>query len=165
MKRRSYTITILLALLMVLVFAGSAFGQTFPDVDSSHPYYQAIETMAGRGVIAGYTDGNFGPNDPVTRQQFAKMAVKTLGLTVTGSETCPFVDVAALYSCHMSSRIGAENKKTPPRTNPKRGCGIILQAYDPRCAPLNLQCPQTWRAGRNHCRKDQSVSNRGLRLL
>jgi len=47
MKRRSYTITILLALLMVLVFAGSAFGQTFPDVNSSHPYYQAIETMAG----------------------------------------------------------------------------------------------------------------------
>ncbi len=38
-------------------------------------------------------DGTFGPDNSVTRQQFAKMIVKTLGLAVTGSEICPFIDV------------------------------------------------------------------------
>ena len=65
----------------------------FPDVPDSHPYSEAIADLSGRGIIGGYTNGNFGPGDPVIRQQFAKMVVKTLGLTVTGSEACPFVDV------------------------------------------------------------------------
>ncbi len=67
----------------------------FPDVPSTHPYYNAIMDLASRRIINGYTNGNFGPGDPVTRQQFAKMIVKTLGLTVTGNEICPFVDVDA----------------------------------------------------------------------
>jgi hypothetical protein len=45
-------------------------------------------------VIGGFADGTFRPNDWVTRQQFAKMIVKDLGLPVTGSEVCPFTDVA-----------------------------------------------------------------------
>jgi len=73
----------------------SAAAATFPDVPVSHPYYAAINGMFARGVIGGYTNGDFGPDDPVIRQQFAKMIVKTLGLTVTGTEVCPFVDVSA----------------------------------------------------------------------
>ncbi len=67
----------------------------FPDVATTHPYYTAISGMAARGIIGGYTNGNFGPGDLVIRQQFAKMIVKTLGLSVTGTEVCPFVDVSA----------------------------------------------------------------------
>ena len=64
-------------------------GTAFPDVPAGHPYYNAIYDLADRGIIAGYEDGTFGPGDPVTRQQFAKMIVKTLGYTVTGTEVCP----------------------------------------------------------------------------
>ncbi|MBN1630161.1 MAG: S-layer homology domain-containing protein [Thermoleophilia bacterium] len=67
----------------------------FQDVPATHPYHDAIVALAARGIIGGYTDGNFGPDDDVTRQQFAKMIVKTLGYAVTGTEVCPFVDVAA----------------------------------------------------------------------
>jgi hypothetical protein len=66
---------------------------TFPDVSASHPYFTAISGMAARDIIVGYPDGDFGPADLVIRQQFAKMIVKTLGLTVTGYEVSPFVDV------------------------------------------------------------------------
>jgi hypothetical protein len=38
-------------------------------------------------------DGTFRPALPVARQQFAKMIVKALRLTVTGTEVCPFSDV------------------------------------------------------------------------
>ncbi len=55
----------------------------FPDVPLDHPYAAAIEGMADKKIIDGYDNGNFGPNDLVTRQQFAKMIVLTMGLTVT----------------------------------------------------------------------------------
>lgn len=67
---------------------------TFPDVAGS-PYEAAIRDLAGRGVVGGFEDGTFRPDMPVSRQQFAKMIVKALALPVTGSEVCPFTDVAA----------------------------------------------------------------------
>ncbi len=72
----------------------SSAGTTFSDVSEDHPYYAAITNLAAREVIVGKEDGMFHPFDPVTRQQFAKMIVKTLEYPVTGGEVCPFVDVA-----------------------------------------------------------------------
>ena len=68
---------------------------TFTDVPANHPYAIAIGELADRLIILGPGDGTFLPNDPVTRQQFAKMIVKSLKLIVTGSEVCPFTDVVA----------------------------------------------------------------------
>ena len=86
--------------LVVLVIAIPSSVQAmsaFADVPASHPYYEAITGMADREIICGYTNGNFGPNDPVIRQQFAKMIVLTLGLPVTEADwqdtTKPFVDL------------------------------------------------------------------------
>jgi alpha-tubulin suppressor-like RCC1 family protein len=66
----------------------------FLDIAAS-PYKAAIGGLADAGIVGGFADGTFRPADPVTRQQFAKMIVRTLGLTVTGTEVCPFTDVAA----------------------------------------------------------------------
>jgi hypothetical protein len=65
----------------------------FPDVPATHPHYAAITDLASRGIIGGYINGNFGPGDPVTRQQFAKMIVLTSGYPVSESDVCYFVDV------------------------------------------------------------------------
>jgi hypothetical protein len=43
----------------------------FPDVPDASPFCAAISGLAGAGVIRGYTDGTFGPTDPVTRQAAA----------------------------------------------------------------------------------------------
>lgn len=91
---RRVVFTVFLGLMSLLLLAASDPAQGFNDVPPSHPYSIAINDMAERGVITGYADGRFGPSDLVTRQQFAKMAVKTLDLPVTGNETCPFVDVS-----------------------------------------------------------------------
>jgi hypothetical protein len=66
---------------------------SFSDVPSTHPYYAQITAIAGVGIVGGYADGTFGPDRSVTRQQFAKMIVKALGLAVSGTEICPFSDV------------------------------------------------------------------------
>jgi len=66
----------------------------FPDVPSAHPYHVAITDLASRGIIGGYENGDFGPDAPVTRQQFAKMIVLTCGYPVSESDVCHFTDVA-----------------------------------------------------------------------
>ncbi len=65
----------------------------FPDVTEAHPYHTQINALAALGIVSGYGDGTFGPDNLVMRQQFAKMIVKALGLPVTGTEICPFRDV------------------------------------------------------------------------
>jgi hypothetical protein len=65
----------------------------YGDVSTTHRYFGAIYQLAQRGIISGFSDGSFRPSSAVTRQQFAKMIVKALGLTVTGAEVCPFGDV------------------------------------------------------------------------
>jgi YVTN family beta-propeller protein len=77
--------------LLFFSVAGGAFA--FNDVGPDHPYLDAITTLSDRGAISGFDDGTFRPDSLVTRQQFAKIIVKTLGLAVTGTEVCPFIDV------------------------------------------------------------------------
>ncbi|MDO4443742.1 MAG: S-layer homology domain-containing protein [Slackia sp.] len=52
----------------------TAYETGFGDVDASSYYAQAIKWAAEAGVVQGYADGeNFGPEDQVTREQFATM--------------------------------------------------------------------------------------------
>jgi S-layer homology domain len=46
---------------------------TFSDVSSSYWASSFIQELSNRGVIKGFTDGTFRPNDVVTRAQFASM--------------------------------------------------------------------------------------------
>jgi len=90
MLRRT-ALVLLTVVVLTLLVSGSALA--FTDVSAGHPYRTAINELSTLGVIAGFEDGTFRPDAPVTRQQFAKMIVKTLGLEVNGSEVCPFTDV------------------------------------------------------------------------
>jgi hypothetical protein len=45
--------------------------QTFPDVPPGHIFHEEIEWGAANGIINGYTNGNFGPDDNVNRGQAA----------------------------------------------------------------------------------------------
>ncbi|MCR5826481.1 MAG: S8 family serine peptidase [Oscillospiraceae bacterium] len=43
----------------------------FSDVDNEQWYGPAIRWASAEGIVNGYEDGRFGPNDPVTREQLA----------------------------------------------------------------------------------------------
>jgi|GEM_PF-5326347 len=45
----------------------------FGDVPNSNPYYSAILWLTENGVIQGYGDGTFRPNNPVNRAEMLKM--------------------------------------------------------------------------------------------
>ena len=50
----------------------------FSDVKSSDWFNNAVSTMVNAGVITGYNDGTFRPNDPITRAEFATIAARFL---------------------------------------------------------------------------------------
>ncbi len=71
-------------------------GSVFGDVMPRTPFAAAIETAAKAGVVEGRKDengkltGNFGPNDPVTRAEIAKMlnaAMKAFGKSSSSSSS------------------------------------------------------------------------------
>ena len=53
----------------------------FTDVPASHWASGYIANAAGMGIINGYGDGTFGPEDPVLYEQAVKMVMATLGYT------------------------------------------------------------------------------------
>ncbi len=67
---KKYLIGILVGILLGasgVVLAAAA--KNFPDVSKNAYYYNDLQEMVGRGVVHGYQNGNFGPDDAVTRGQ------------------------------------------------------------------------------------------------
>lgn len=64
----------------------------FNDV-SGHWAQPAINKVASKGIIDGYSDGSFKPNKEITRAEASKILNGTFGVTSTGSYTKYFTDV------------------------------------------------------------------------
>jgi len=68
----------------------------FPDVASNYWAAGFINELVSREIIAGFPDGSFKPDAPVTRAQFAAMVQKALSKT-NSRDAISFVDVSANY--------------------------------------------------------------------
>lgn len=66
-------------------------GKTFLDI-AGHENRQAIEALAGRGIISGLSEDTFGPDDSITRAQLAAILIRGLGLPAEPTDV--FADVA-----------------------------------------------------------------------
>src|SRR5688500_13231891 len=53
----------------------------FSDVDENNTFYENVRCLACRGIVSGYSDGTFRPNNQVTRGQLAKMVSNAAGFT------------------------------------------------------------------------------------
>ena len=67
----------LLSVLTIISFAMPVLA--YPDVSPNHWAAKEIEILTEKGVIVGYPDGTFQPDENVTRAEFASMAIKALG--------------------------------------------------------------------------------------
>mgnify|MGYP002641319981 CR=1 FL=1 len=73
--KKNFILTVVISALVassITAFA-SGPGEPFADVSEDAYYYDAVDQMRGMGVMSGYDDGNFGPDDYVTRGQAATM--------------------------------------------------------------------------------------------
>lgn len=50
----------------------------FKDVGKNHPYYDIIHEMRDQGIINGYPDGTFKPNQTISRQHAAVLVARAL---------------------------------------------------------------------------------------
>lgn len=73
--------------------SGSA---TFSDVPLSAWYAQAASWASEAGVFAGYGDGSFGPEDPITREQLAVALYRYAGAPETEGDLSAFSDGASV---------------------------------------------------------------------
>lgn len=87
-------VIVAVVLILSLILPVLAFAKEFPDVSAGYWAKNDIETMAELGFLAGAPDGNFYPENPVTRAEFAAMAVKSLKLPVNTGAKATFSDVS-----------------------------------------------------------------------
>ena len=98
----------------------------FSDVSADKWYNNAVSTLCHMGVLGGYSDGSFRPNAPITRAEFAKIAVSFAqinGFSEYGYFTdvdssdwyAPYVDAAksvGLIEGYSDGSFKPENKIT-----------------------------------------------------
>lgn len=95
-SRHPFVATVLLALLGIPLGladrslsraqVGYSLTGTFIDVPFSHPASTAIEYLAQKGIVSGYPDGTFQPDQEINRAEFTKivMGARFLPLDIEG---------------------------------------------------------------------------------
>ena len=70
---------------VAMIFARLSINQSvsgapqFKDVKAGDWYKTAVDIVARQGVVKGYEDGTFRPNQPITRREFAAIAARYAG--------------------------------------------------------------------------------------
>jgi len=120
-KRR--TLIIVGVVVIAGVAATAAYAATsFTDVPPSYWAYGSITKMAGQGVILGYPDGTFKPENPITRAQAATMFDREQTY-MEGLATAPLAEIRrGCPACHPTV-VGDPTAPpfTPARPDPSRG--------------------------------------------
>ncbi len=111
MKKKSASIIISTALILIMGFqisvsaalpsygeentgmSSTSYLQKFDDVKETHWAFSYINEMSSRGILKGYPDGAFYPENPVTRAEFAKIMCLASGLTVSTVSSASYSDV------------------------------------------------------------------------
>lgn len=128
------------------------YTQTFRDVPENHWCFKMIEDLVERGAINGFPDGNFYPNNTVTRQEFAKIMVVAAKEPVYPASNVsfsdvplthwanPFIEAAKPYMTAYQDRQG--NQTFKPEAGALREdmavAVVKLRGYDARLADLSM---------------------------
>jgi hypothetical protein len=66
----------------------------FNDIQANNWAYPAITSMSERGIVSGYSDGSFRPDNPISREEFAKMISATFSLDLSVTDAVYYSDVS-----------------------------------------------------------------------
>lgn len=135
--------------------------KSFKDVPKGKWYYEYVMKCASLGIVNGYGDGNFGPNNPATREEVAVMIRKIVeAIGSFNSQPLPQInsstskaELAKIYKdsasisswsrdyvlfCNkLSIMIGDENKNFSPKADITRAeCAKII--YDIYFTAVNI---------------------------
>lgn len=127
---------------------------TFSDVPLGSTYSPFVETAARQGIVAGYPDGTFRPNEPVTRGQAVKMISVAQGWAQAYPPVATFTDIPAQHWAfgyvEAAYRQGIINGYDDGTFRPQRGMTraqvakvltLATQPWLPRSKPSGASVP------------------------
>lgn len=71
--KKTIMVMLTLVLLLQVPISAEAAARTFPDVNSGDWFYADVTKLTNGGIISGFPDGTFKPEDTLTRGEFIKM--------------------------------------------------------------------------------------------
>lgn len=72
--------------------------KSFSDLTPANVHYDNVMNLVERGVITGYPDGTFKPNQSISRAHAAKIIAKALGLDTKNVKNPNFKDIPTNYA-------------------------------------------------------------------
>lgn len=110
--------------LVVVTFMVACFFIAYEKADASesladingHWAEENIRTAVEKGYVNGYPNGNFGPNDTLTRAEFFKMVTLALGIEVSSTDTPwykPYVDAAIANKLYVVGDFSSTDYNKP----------------------------------------------------
>lgn len=87
MKKRAAAALLTLSMAFANI-SGFAYQKDFKDVNSTDWYYQTVTNMTNQGLINGYEDGTFRPQQQISRIEYAKIIFAALPMNA------PLIDVS-----------------------------------------------------------------------
>lgn len=121
---------------------------SFNDLSETHYAYVAITALTGKGLIKGYEDGTFKPDQAVTRAEFAIMITRALGMQSSAGYQHHFSDVE-LNSWYAKELIIALNngvtkgftasRYAPTQSIPREQAAIMLANVSRNQSTSNVQ--------------------------
>lgn len=112
--------------ILFLFFATAPFARAdFTDVPRTHSSYTAVAYLQNEGVIGGYPDGTFQPNNVLNRVESLKIILSSINVEYSGnifSTGCPDVPLDAWFA---------------PIVVQAQKMGIMKGNADGTCAPAN----------------------------
>ena len=88
---------LLLSLLLACCMETTAFAAQYPDVTDEHWAKPYIDRWSDSGILKGYPDGKFHPDDPVTRGQLSAILYSILGVEPVEGYSYPDLAKTAWY--------------------------------------------------------------------
>lgn len=136
-----------------LMFGTSVLAETakYQDVPDGYLYKNYIEELSEKKLVEGTADGQFSPDSPLTREQFAKLVVMVFGLPAADGNM-PFKDcneawsvpyILTAYKAGIIQGTGEENF-SPKQYVRKQEAAVILSRLFPGVVQQN---EQDWAGG------------------
>lgn len=136
-----------------MMFGTSVLAETgkYQDVPEGYLYKNYIEELSAKNLVEGTADGQFSPDSPLTREQFAKLVVMVFGLPAAEGGI-PFQDcneawsspyIVSAYKAGIIQGTSEENF-SPKQYVRKQEAAVMLSRLFPGAVQQN---EQDWAGG------------------
>ena len=110
---------VLTGLLLIILLISVSFSHpralvVFSDVKTGDWFYEYVENLAAMGIIDGFPDGTFRPDETLDADQFIKMIVVSLGYKpMNGTEYWASTYIEIAHEIGLLEKINENNLKKP----------------------------------------------------